>query len=275
VREFIKARPLLTYFLLAFTVTWALFIPILLSPRAFNVIPLPDAVGLIFFILATILGPFLSSVIVTWITEGKKSVKTFLARILQWKVGWRWYLVILIGYPLVLILGQFLFYGANIVQILSAKWPLLFSVYLAAIPVNMLLPGIGEETGWRGFALPRLQKMHGPLTGTLILGSIHAFWHLPAYFVPGAITDHFSMSVFGINSLAIIIMSFLWTWVFNNAKQSILIAILLHASSNAISALAPQLYNINDPWEIVKIFGLTMLIVIAVTKGKLGYSSKQ
>jgi membrane protease YdiL (CAAX protease family) len=269
--RFIQTKPLLSYFIFTFSVTWLLIFPILLSQKGFNIIQLPDALSLIFFILALMLGPLLSAIIVTRISVGKKEVKPFLMRIIQWKVGLKWYLVVLLGYPLVLVAGLAIFYGANAPMILTQKWQLYFTIFLAAILPNMILPALGEEPGWRGFALPRLQILYGPFIGTLILGFLHAMWHFPAYFVQGAITDHFTISVFAINSLAIMISSFLWTWVFNNAKQSILIAMLLHAGSNAISALTPLISTSTDEWMIVKIFGSAALLVIILTKGKLGY----
>ncbi len=265
-----RSHPVFAYVVLAFSLTWLLAVPILLSPRAFDVVPLPDAATLAFFFLAT-LGPFTASLAMTALMEGRTGVRRLLGRIVQWRVGLQWYLVIVLGYPIMFILGVMLFYGASLPASLGHMWPAFGSVYLVSIPLGLLLPSVGEETGWRGFALPRMQARHGPLVATLLLGSIHALWHLPIYFVHGAITDTFSMQVFIINSFAIVLSSILWTWVSNNARNSILIAMLAHASSNALSAFAPTVYETSDPWEIVKIVGVAALLVILLTKGRLGY----
>src|SRR5207248_87259 len=144
------------------------------------------------------------------------------------------------------------------------KWPLLFTFYLPLIPVGLFYPGLGEEPGWRGFALPRLQLLYGPLVGSLVLGTLHAIWHLPAYLIPGAISDNgFDLGVFVGNSLAIISLTFLWTWLFNSARGSILFAMFVHAASNAVSGLLPRLAHVpdNDPFGGFKIALMVAVLV--------------
>jgi len=160
---------------------------------------------------------------------------------------------------------------------LAQKWPLLFTYYLPTAALGIIFPGLGEEPGWRGFALPRLQQQYGPLTGSLILGTLHGLWHLPAYFIPGAILDGpFNFMVFAANTCSIIALTLIWTWLFNNAGQSILFAMLVHGASNAVSGLIPRLVadTPNDPWFGFKVGAAFALLIILFTRGRLGYQSK-
>lgn len=267
----VQTHPLTAYFLAAFGITWALFVPILLSPRALDLVAIPDAFSLLCFILATFGGPLAAALSVAALTSGKVGVRLFLKRFLPWKVGARWYLLVILGYPAVFLLGWLVLYGAPAGPTLRHSGPLFLSAYLVNIPFGLILPALGEEPGWRGFALPRLEGRFAPLVATLLLGSLHALWHLPAYFVHGAITDHFSASVFFVNSDAIIVSSVLWTWGFNTTRGSILMAMLMHSGSNELSAFATEMDVTPDQWQVVKILGVAALLVIIATRGSLGY----
>ncbi len=125
-----------------------------------------------------------------------------------------------------------------------------------------------SSAGFAGWA-----KRH-PLVGSLMLGLLHAFWHFPAYFIPGTILPGpFDLSAFIGNSLGIIVGTILWTWVFNNARGSILIAMLVHGVSNAASGYIPQLLGLppDHYWASFKIFGVCALLVIVLTRGRLSY----
>lgn len=271
----IERNPLVAYFVIAFAGTWILFVPILLSKRGLGLIQLPDAAGLVFFVLATYAGPFVGALITTRIVEGRTGLRQWFGRMLQWRVGIQWYLLVLIGYPLLFGVPAVLVLGPQALQAASRNWPSFIGGYVATLAVGFFIPTLGEEAGWRGFALPRLQDKYGPLFGSLILGVLHAVWHLPAYFVSGPIINGgFQPVVFVANSLAIIASTFVWSWLFNNTAGSILFATYVHAASNAMSGQLPQALNITAPdvWFAFKVMGVTALIVIALTRGRLGHT---
>jgi membrane protease YdiL (CAAX protease family) len=266
--------PLLSYFILAFAGAWLFTIPILFSQRGLGLIALPEPVLLALFLLGTFAGPTPAAFIVTGVTEGKAGIRQLLHRMTQWRVGLPWYLLVLIGYPLLFILGALAMFGPGAVDGLAAKWPLFFTAYLPLIPIGLIYPAIGEEPGWRGFALPRLQQRYGPLVGSLILGSLHAVWHLPAYFIPGAITDGgFDPMAFLSNSLAIIAFTLLWTWLFNSAGGSVFFAMFVHATSNANSGLMGQVLTLpqSTPFFGFGVTAVAVLIVLVITRGRLAY----
>jgi membrane protease YdiL (CAAX protease family) len=156
--------------------------------------------------------------------------------------------------------------------------------YPSLLLLTFLLDGFGEEPGWRGFALPRLQGRYGPLLGTLILGVLWASWHLPLFLTtaqaggPGVslLTDlwHFVLYVPSTVFEAIII-----TWVFNNTRGSLLIAMLMHGVGDSapipasILPVLNTLYSTFRGWTLVLLLvdGIIALLLIILTRGRLSY----
>jgi membrane protease YdiL (CAAX protease family) len=100
-----------------------------------------------------------------------------------------------------------------------------------------------EEFGWRGFALPRMQRQFGPLGASLLLGVLWAFWHSP-FFLPGGFTPHGASLLFiGLFVLVALASTMLMTWVFNHTQGSLLLAFLAHDSIDAAADfLLPMLF---------------------------------
>jgi uncharacterized protein len=148
---------------------------------------------------------------------------------------------------------------------------------LVSFPLILIFGGaLFEEGGWRGFALPRLQRLHGPLVGTLILGILWAGWHLPLFWITvwGTPPTIVNMVLY---FPSVVFMTVVFTWVFNNTKGSILLAILLHASFDVLVGPVGQLF----PAPVVTGYGgavpmliglgVTALMLVALTRGRLGY----
>ena len=271
-----KRHPLVAYFVLAYALTWALIVPIMLSQRGLGIFDLPDPLLLALFLLSTFSGPLPAALILTSIIDGASGRQQLLRRMFQWRVGLGWYLLVIAGYPLIFLVGLTFYSGAAPWIALIQKWPLIFTYYLPIAAIGIIFPGLGEEPGWRGFALPRLQLQYGPLTGSLILGTLHGLWHLPAYFIPGTILEGpFNFTQFAANTCLIIALTFIWTWLFNHAGQSILFAMFVHGVSNAASGLIPRLIvdTTADPWFGFKVGAVCALLIIVFTQGRLGYPS--
>jgi uncharacterized protein len=190
-----------------------------------------------------------------------------------WRVGFRWYVFAFVGIPVIAVLSVVVIPGVlGSFQGLGALAPL--SVLGVFVYVLFLGGALGEEPGWRGFALPRLQSLHGPLVGSLILGPLWALWHLPLFLTPWNELTAFNVVVFVLATTCFAIM---YTWVFNNTKGSVLMAILIHASFNAsvTGILAPlfpaPILNDYGLLPLLGGFGVFAVVLVALTRGRLGY----
>src|SRR5437868_15176495 len=183
--------------------------------------------------IAGLLGPILSGFIMTAVTEGRPGIARLFRRIVCWRVGIRWYVFALVGLPATMVLATFIRPGAAESFDISAR-PF-FLDYLRAFISMVLLGGpLFEEPGWTGFAQPRLQRLRGPLTGGLILGSLWALWHLPGFLIPSQdVTDippRGTILEFVVFVLALIGLRLIIVWVVNNPGTGAFKEILVHDS---------------------------------------------
>jgi membrane protease YdiL (CAAX protease family) len=266
-------HPLVLYFIIAYAGSWIVVLPYLRSADGAGLLPfswpIPFAVSAA---LAPFAGPSLAAFIMTGLTEGMAGIRGLLRRIVLWRVGLRWYLFALLGIPAITVLGAVVLPGV----VGSFETPALSMVltYPVSFVVTLVIGGpLGEELGWRGFALPRLQRFYGPLVGSLVLGLLWAFWHLPYFWMPEWGTPKGTILDIVWFVLADIALTIIYTWVFNNTKGSLLIVILVHASNDAFFInqlfLAPIAASTLLPFVIG--FGSVALLLVLFTRGRLGY----
>jgi membrane protease YdiL (CAAX protease family) len=256
--------PLVAFFALAYALSWLILVPAGLGL-------LPDSAGILAWLAP--FGPAMAAFVVTALTGGRPAVGQLLRRMVQWRVGIHWYLLILFGVPLVELLGAFAVLGSVPLDDLAKNWPLIFTSYLPQVLVAVVVIGLAEETGWRGFALPRLQDRRGPLVGTAVLAVVWALWHLPNLLFGGWTGASYTLWLVGTLAVA-----FVYTWVFNNTGGSILIAALLHAAINMSSGLVLDLFPGMEDAFGVQLYGavaiacvIVALVLVAATRGRLGY----
>jgi len=272
-----RQHPLMAYFSLAFAGTWLLDLPMVLGKDGLGLVSynVPMAIYIILFLLSSFSGPTVAAFVVTNAMEGKEGMRKLFRRYGQWRVKARWYLLVVFGFPIVYITASALLQGIPM-EAVRANWLTFFSTYLPALLIFPAFITWGEEPGWRGFALTRLQENYHPLVASLIVGFMHGLWHLPVFllvFGPPALGP-FDLTKFVTNILAIMVLTVIWTWVFNKTGRSILFAVLLHASLNAAQAWMHNLIP-NYPDGAGKVaLGLYIAAAIALvifTKGRLGY----
>jgi membrane protease YdiL (CAAX protease family) len=268
-------HPLIFYFLIAYALSWLAWVPLLLSKDGAGLLSYPAPIGFYTTLAIASFGPFLSALFMTGVTEGRMGIGRLLRRIVLWRVGLRWYLFALLGTPAILVLTVMVLPGALAsFQGLASLAPLPFLGLF--IYVFFLGGPFGEETGWRGFALPSLQRTHGPLVGSLILGLIWALWHLPIFWVPAWNLPPTILNIV-MFVIAAIAFTIVMTWVFNNTKGSLLIATLIHASFDMFMATLNRLFPapiVNDYGSNVPVligFGALALLLVALTRGRLDY----
>ena len=214
----------------------------------------------------------------TGATEGGVGVRRLVHRIVLWRVGLRWYLLVLLGIPLIMLLPTIVLPGA-LSSFEATALPSVLTYYLPFFFLLIVLGGpLFEEIGWRGFALPRLQRLVGPLVGSLLLGLLWALWHLPLFLVGSWDTPHGSVLDVVLFVILAIAITIVFTWVFNNTKGSLLVVILAHGSINmaAVSLydLFPTPVVTGSAMNFVIGFGVMALVVVALTRGRLGYQQE-
>jgi membrane protease YdiL (CAAX protease family) len=174
--ESIRRHPLVTFFLLVFIITWVVWVP-----RASGA-PL-GAAG-----QAWTWAPAIAALLAAALTGGRGALRELGARLVRWRVGWQWYLVVILG-P-----AAFSLAVAGIYTLFGGSWsaaapPALLQGPLLFLPLFLLIltftDGLSEELAWRGFALPRLLTRYNALAASLILGVIWALWHFPLLWTKG------------------------------------------------------------------------------------------
>jgi uncharacterized protein len=270
-----RRHPLCFYFLMAFAFSWAYEV-IVFFPQG-SLEDLLVAAPLAF------VGPTLSTIIMTALTGGKPGMRRLLRRYVLGGVGFRWYLLTLLALPTLLLLGYLVMPGA-IAAFGAIPAAAFLQSYSLSFLVNFTVGGpLGEEPGWRGFALPRLQRGYGPLVGTLILGVLWGLWHLPLFLlVPGF--DGAGTDFVGIlfPFLALVIeataSAVIFTWVFNHVRGSLLLMMVLHATLNTATSTLPTLFPTfpSSFWlPLTPLLVAVAALLIMVTRGRLSYQRYQ
>ena len=188
---------------------------------------------------ASQLGALSSSLagIILVVVEGRRGgLRELLSRFLIWRVGLQWWAVALFFAVLPSVAALYLFDLLGGPPVDWSGLPPLYNV----VPMFIFLTiaaGIGEEFGWRGFLLPRLQTRHNALVSSLIIGVMWAIWHIPQYFIQGTFQHHLQSeggllpAILGY-SVFVIVSSIWFTWIFNNTRGSVLLAAVMHGASN-------------------------------------------
>ena len=232
--------------------------------------------------IAGLLGPTLSGLIMAAVTEGRPGIGHLLRRIVRWRVGLQWYLFALVGLPMVMVLGTII-RPAALESLDISTQP--FSLgYLKAFVTMLLIGGpLFEEPGWSGFAQPRLQRLHGPLVGGLLLGSLWALWHLPGFLIPSEdlmdIPPRGTILDFVVFALALMGLRLIIMWIVNNTRSSVLMAILVHASWNTFYAVAlVQIFRapavLGSYLNLLVAAWALAVVLVAATRGRMGYRAE-
>jgi len=213
VRSLIRAHPLTSFFLFTLVLSWWPW-PLYAAGHS----PLPVAS----------FGPFLAAILILGLTQGRPGIRALLRSMRQWRVGGRWWLLV-IAVPVVITTTAFalnLLLGAEPPSAAQlGAWTAIPLVFAAAL----LVPGAGgawEEPGWRGYALPRLTDRFGWKPASLLLGAFAAGWHLPLM-LAGQISWWDVVLVVASNVVI--------AWLFLASGRSVLLAMVLHATNNAFS----------------------------------------
>ena len=271
------------YLLLANGITWLCWIPgLLIGAQRGYTMPNFDTYATLFetgfvniqhlvlgaaFILGAF-GPLVGSLVATWMDSGREGIVQLWKRMTTWRIGLRWYLTaILITFlvPAIPVVVFVLNGGA-----LDSASVFTLPYFLFVLVAQLLTSGLGEEPGWRGYLLPRLQDRFDSKKQVWILGLIWAIWHYPLVILltlsmmqdvtPPQMIITILMSLAG-QTISLIGLSYIYVWLYNRTG-SVFLSILFHALSNLFPTfllsflVAPQTVSLliaAMPWLVVLI----------------------
>lgn len=247
-----QKNALVLYFVLAYAISWSVGVPLALSAQGKLGFALP-----MYYHYLYAYGPLLAALIVSCLAGGKAEVMALVRRLAGFRMGWKWWLISfspLLGYGLIVAV-QRVISGSWGDQSLLGEVNFLPNIGGWALGLWLITFGLGEEMGWRGFALPRLQQKMSALKATLLLGVLWGAWHLPIFFYlfqPSIAIGWF---------LGLLSGAILFTWMYNSSGGNLLSVVVWHATFNYITAskageglAAAVLSTMVMVWAVVLIF---------------------
>jgi membrane protease YdiL (CAAX protease family) len=221
----VRRHPLAAFFVLAYACSWAYWLPVALTGGHLSHFP-----GL--------LGPMLSALLVTATLRGWAGVRELLSRMGRWRVPLRWYGVAFVPMAAgLLALGGLWLAGRGLPSLSRlSTMPGLPAVGWVGVAILVLaINGYGEETGWRGFAWPRLRERHSLGGAAMLLAIPWAVWHLPTFWLDTGMRGFPLVQLPGL-FVGMAAGAVVLGWLYERARSSILIVALFHAWLNMASA---------------------------------------
>lgn len=262
---FIKRHPLISIYIIMFTIAWSVMIPQALYSRGITSAPVPEILEIF-----TGWSPGIAALVVSAVVAGRPGVRELFGRFLTWRVGVKWYLVgaFLLAGIILGGIGLHISFGGAAPVIPAAGRPV-WEIGL----IFLLLAAIGflfntEEIVWRGVAVPQLQSRYGALIAALLIAIPEVTLHLPLFWIRGnSFYETVGVLWFSAFSVALVVI---YIYVFNMTKGSLIVVTLMHASQNAWSTLLSD--NSAGPFHFTVILTWAIaLALIAVTRGRLGH----
>jgi len=237
-------RSVIAFFVGTFALSWSIGALLVAFPEQVETLFGPIGYTNTAFILL-VYSPGLVGVVMVWRHYGLRGLGNMFRRFTLWRMSGGWWALLLLGMPAV-------FYAGAAVTGNTGDFPFdpWYGVLPALIPAFFIGPI--EELGWRGVALPLLQRRFAPLWASLIVGVVAALWHTPAFLMSGTKQDSWSFAPFFIGVVAI---SVILTPMFNAARGSLLIAALFHAQMNGPAWPDAQ------PWDM---YGFVLVAILVV-----------
>ena len=237
------------FFLLTFAYSWLLWIPSVLDGIGLD---LPfDVTG--YSTVVVIIGafaPLLAAISLIARQEGRKGIKSFFRRALDFRIKSVYYLIAL-GLPLIIhVIAHYLAIAVGL-DVAQTLFPAEISIapVILAIPYFILMLVIGggqEEFGWRGYAQEPLQDKIGVIPASLVIGVIWGIWHLPLWFMAGDLHSAYSFFAFVIMTTSI---SLIYAWLYNTSGKKLIVVLFFHAMNNTAAPLLPFLHGIEGKPE--------------------------
>jgi membrane protease YdiL (CAAX protease family) len=247
-----KTKTLVAFLVLTFGLTWGLAaLPILFYDQVVAIFGEISPSNPL-FILA-VYSPGVAGVFLVWCHYGIKGLGSFFRRLTLWRAPALWWLFLILGIPLLV------YAGAAVKGSITDPFP--FSSWYQVLPAMAMALFLGpiEEFGWRGLALPLLQRRFAPFWAGLILGAIWGVWHIPSFLLSGTAQSAWS---FGPYLIGIIAISVILTPMFNAARGSLLIAALYHFQ------MMNPVFPDAQPWDTL-MFAIAAVVIVVLNRRKM------
>jgi membrane protease YdiL (CAAX protease family) len=256
-QSLVRRHPLICFYVLTYAIAWLIWAPLVILRDS-----IPGPVGLLLNLVGALVPSTLGLVFIG-LLRGKTGVRRVLRRLVHGRLGFRWYLA-----ALALTMVAPLAVGVSI--LIGGATPVVDNTILGVLFLFAfhIFPGtaMGEELGWRGFVLPRMQARHSALKASLVVGILWGCWHLPLWLTG---RESHPISLFGPFVVAVIASSVVYSWLYNNTGGSLLIVVLYHAASNLpITVLiAPMGSQMAQPFLIYVALMVVAAAVIVIATG--------
>jgi uncharacterized protein len=247
IRRILLRHPLVTFFGVAYAISWLAILALFLGGSLSNQ---ATELPLSFLLLALLssYGPALAALFM-WLIGARPASQQY--RILSWRVSPWWYLVSLV-LPAVIVFSSAVVAGLINNGSIALQSPSVFVIFL-------LIINLGEELGWRGFALPRLLDRYNALTASIILGALWALWHTLLHVT--------APLYFAFYIVYVVAMSIIMTWIFVHTKGSLILMLIFHWSINSVL----YFFHFSPALQQPLTMGVTMLVMGGMAGGLLWY----
>src|SRR5215203_7371143 len=219
-QSLIRRHPLISFYVLTYAISWLLWAPLVIFSGS-----LPSPLAFVLRLLGSLIPSTLGLVFIG-LLRGRPGVRRVLLRLVHGRVGLRWY-------PAALALTMLAPLAVGVSILMGGDTPVVdYTIFgVLFLFAFMIFPGsaLGEELGWRGFVLPRMQTRHSALKASLLIGILWGPWHLPLWLTG---SEGHPISLYVPFVIAVVASSVFYTWLYNNTGGSLLIVVLYHAASN-------------------------------------------
>ena len=267
IKKIVKEHPLISFFFLAYLFAWISWLPLVLSQTGIGLIPVK--IPMPYVVLGTF-APLFAALLIQWLTH--HNLKFF-----HFRFSWKYVIQALLAGFILIVVAFIIIPSAILTKppLSSWNWNAFLSYPFQIFHVIFLGGGpLGEEPGWRGFALPRLLKKYNPFLASLILGVLWFGWHLPLFLIPT-----WSTSPIYVFALIIIGFTFILTFLYNISKGNIAVAIIIHGIFNASPFILNDFLSHSATKTFISFelllalsFLFVAIMLLLFTRGRLGYN---
>ena len=282
-KRLVVRHPVAAFLVMLYAIAWGVFLPVVLQARGLLVLPVDLSEGFAFDAvtsLASILGVTLPAFLVTAVISGKAGVRGLLSRCLRWRVGIGWYLVALFGLLASMVLIGSVFSDPAPLEVLTERWPLLFTLFLPEVLFPFVFIQILEEAGWTGFMQHTLQERRGPLLASVLVAPAFALQHLPILLMDSGI-GLASLIIVGALVVVAVFFRIVAAWLYNGSGRSVLVVALFHSAYNSAWGTGDHRFTgelISGPAATLIPIGVVAVVAVVLTvlsRGRLAYKPER